>query len=494
LLEKNNNLPEQALLVHIKLLGQVYDSLVSELEFKELTASSGITVSQLISCSLNTKAIDGRYFLGRGRLDKIAAIIAEQQINLVIFNYNLTAAQQKNLEKLLKCKVLDRTELILHIFAKRARTFEGKLQVELARLQHLSTRLVRVWTHLERQRGGVGLRAGPGEQQIEIDRRIIRNKIKNITKQLDKIKQQRHLHRLSRKKSQLSTISLVGYTNSGKSTLFNLLTNSQVEAVDMPFATLDPTVRGLFIPRVGKVLLSDTVGFIRDLPHNLVEAFKATLEEIKSSDLLIHVIDISDGDSIAKKADVMQVLEQIGATNIPILEVYNKVDQQPAMLPDNIVDSITGNVVNSSKEDQQQATWSGSVTSDKIEKELKSGDSCSIPDCLSINSNLDNYASNNLANGLAKNQGVSISALYNLCIQDLIMAISDKLCLDLVDVRLKLFPKDAKIRVELFNLGAIKQESIDPVSGDFSLDIAIQKQRWDLLCNKFINLPKMVIE
>lgn len=427
-------MPEQALLIHVKLSNSSYDSCSSIEEFQELAKSSDIKIVDLITYNIN-KQIDAKYLISKGKLTNIMSLVSLKQISVVIFNYELSASQQKNLEKFLNCKVLDRTELILYIFAKRARTFEGKLQVELARLKHLSTRLVRVWTHLERQRGGLGLRAGPGEQQIEIDRRIIKRKIKTITKNLEKIKQQRKLYRVCRQKSMSTVISLVGYTNSGKSTLFNVLTNSKVPAINMPFVTLDPTLRSMFIPRVGQVILADTVGFIRDLPHHLIDAFKATLEEINSSDLLLHVIDVSDNNSIDRKRQVLQVLKQIGAIDIPILEVYNKIDLRKSAF-------------------------------DELNDEL----------------NLD-----------ATNWGVQISALHKTGIENLILEISNSMCTELVNCKIKLIPKDANIRVELLNLCAIKNEVMDPITGEFKLDIMIQKQRWDKLCNKFIDLSKMVV-
>lgn len=446
MLKELQNLPEQALLVHIKLLHSIYYSAVNAIEFQELARSSDIVISKLITCRLNKQSIDAKYLITKGKLNIVKDVVVQNNISLIIFNYELSASQQKHLEKFLNCKVLDRTELILHIFAKRARTFEGKLQVELARLQHLSTRLVRVWTHLERQRGGVGLRAGPGEQQIEIDRRIIKNKIKTITKNLEKIKQQRKLHRLARKKAMFPVISLVGYTNSGKSTLFNLLTNSKVATLNMPFVTLDPTLRTMFVPKVGNVILADTVGFIRDLPHQLIEAFKATLEEINSSDLLLHVIDVSDDDSIERKQHVLHVLEQIGAGHLPILEVYNKIDNNRTIL-----------------------------------------DAVSAKGCLT------DTANQSVVNSSCSNFGVKISALYNLGIEELIVAISRALCLELVHCQLKLMPHHAKIRVELLNLGAVQNETMDPITGEFKLEVTIQKQRWDILCNKFIDLSKMVV-
>jgi GTPase len=444
LIEKLSVSQKRVLLIHIKIPHSVYDSFSSVTEFQELAVSSGLEILDLINCSLHGKqSFSAKYLIGSGKLNEIANIVNQHEVNSVIFNYELTASQQKNLEKFLNCKVLDRTELILYIFAQRARTFEGKLQVELARLQHLSTRLVKVWTHLERQRGGVGLRSGPGEQQIEIDRRIIRKRIKKITESLEKIRKQRELHRRSRRKSMVPVVSLVGYTNSGKSTLFNLLTNSSVTVMDLPFVTLDPTLRSMFIPRVGKIILADTVGFIRDLPHHLIDAFKATLEEITCSDLLLHVIDVSDDNSIQNKGQVLQVLEQIGALHIPIIEVYNKTD-----LATTIFDGI------------------------KIDGDFHNNKS-------------------KLSTGIKFK--VKISALHNLGINDLICAISNLMSKELIKCKVKLMPKDECIRIELLKLGTIKKERIDLITGECKLDIIIQKKSWEKLCNKFIDLPKLIV-
>jgi GTP-binding protein HflX len=258
-------------------------------------------------------------------VEEIVDCIAAAEAEVVIFNHDLSPSQERNLESAFKCRVVDRTGLILDIFAQRARSFEGKLQVELAQLRHLSTRLVRGWTHLERQKGGIGLR-GPGETQLETDRRLLNNRIAQIKKRLEKVDSQREQGRKSRNKAEVPTVSLVGYTNAGKSTLFNLLTDSGVYAADQLFATLDPTLRRVELPGEGAVVLADTVGFISHLPHELVAAFKSTLQETVLAGLLLHVIDYSSPQRAEYIAEVNSVLEQIGASEIPQIEIYNKVD------------------------------------------------------------------------------------------------------------------------------------------------------------------------
>lgn len=293
-------------------------------EFLLLIRSAGAELVEVFNSRRRT--IDSRTFVSSGKLEEIKQLVKHHEIDLVIFNHTLSPSQERNLEKELSCRVVDRTGLILDIFAQRARTFEGKLQVELAQLQHVSTRLVRGWTHLERQKGGIGLR-GPGESQLETDRRLIRVRIKQIQKKLEKVSKQRQQGRRSRQRSSVPTVSLVGYTNAGKSTLFNALTSSNVIAKDLLFATLDPTFRKIEIPRIGEVILADTVGFIRNLPHDLVEAFGATLEETREADLLLHVVDASSPESLQQIQDVEKVLRQIGADEIPTILVYNKIDR-----------------------------------------------------------------------------------------------------------------------------------------------------------------------
>ena len=264
-------------------------------------------------------------YLGKGKAEELRDVATREQIDVAIVNHDLSPAQERNLEKIAGCRVLDRNGLILDIFAQRARSHEGKLQVELAQLEHLSTRLVRGWTHLERQRGGIGLR-GPGETQLEVDRRLIRGRVKNLTQRLEKVRAQRHSRRKARHKIPIPTISLVGYTNAGKSTLFNQLTGAGVYAADQLFATLDPTMRRVQLEGNAEVILADTVGFIRNLPHQLVEAFKSTLEEVAEADLLLHVVDGASAESREQVDQVQLVLEEIGAGQIPQITVFNKID------------------------------------------------------------------------------------------------------------------------------------------------------------------------
>lgn len=320
---------ERVVLVHVNFpAGKMDEDLA---EFKELAVSAGAQIIDIVTTT--RRAPESRYFLGSGKAEELRDIVAANKIQLVIFNHVLTPAQERNLERLINCRVLDRTGLILDIFAQRARSFEGKLQVELAFLKHQSTRLVRGWTHLERQRGGIGLRGGPGETQLEVDRRLIRNKIKQITASLDKIRKQREQGRRARRKATVPTVAIVGYTNAGKSTLFNLLTGADVYVANQLFATLDPTLRRIDFPECGPVILADTVGFIRHLPHDLVEAFQATLEEVSEADLLLHVVDCHDEDKDIHMAQVGNVLETIHAEKVPRLLVYNKIDLKTDLSP-----------------------------------------------------------------------------------------------------------------------------------------------------------------
>lgn len=268
---------------------------------------------------------DASLFIGSGKAEEIAFAVTQNQIDIVIFNHILTPAQQRNLEKLLKVRVVDRTTLILDIFAQRAKSHEGKVQVELAQLQHLSTRLIRGWTHLERQKGGIGLR-GPGETQLETDRRLLGVRVKALGVRLEKLQRQRETQRRARDKGNAFTVSLVGYTNAGKSTLFNALTNAGTYAADQLFATLDTTSRRVYLGDAGNVVLSDTVGFIRELPHQLVAAFKATLEETVNADLLLHVVDAASPARMEQIEQVNMVLAEIGADHIPQMLVWNKID------------------------------------------------------------------------------------------------------------------------------------------------------------------------
>jgi len=293
-------------------------------EFVELATSAGIAPVAVVTGTRQKP--DPKYFIGKGKLDEVREIVEREEAQVVLFDHALSPSQERNLEESLQCRVLDRTGLILDIFAQRARTHEGKLQVELAQLQHMATRLVRGWTHLERQKGGIGVRGGPGETQLESDRRQLRERITSIQKRLDKVSSQRDQNRRARDRSAVPTVSLVGYTNAGKSTLFNFITGAEVFAADQLFATLDPTLRRLDLAQVGAVVLADTVGFIRQLPHKLIKAFQATLKESSEADLLLHVVDASDVNRDENVGHVNAVLKEIDADEIPTLLIFNKID------------------------------------------------------------------------------------------------------------------------------------------------------------------------
>jgi GTP-binding protein HflX len=312
---------EKAVLVQISF--KTAKSPQDEVEFTELAKSAGAEVAALVVGTRQRP--DPRYFVGTGKAQEIRDQLEAHEADLAIFDHSLSPAQERNLEKLLQCRVLDRTGLILDIFAQRARSHEGKLQVELAQLKHLSTRLVRGWTHLERQKGGIGMR-GPGETQLETDRRLIAERIKQINKRLEKVENQREQGRQSRKKAEIPTVSLVGYTNAGKSTLFNALTQAGVYVANQLFATLDPTLRQVQLPNQQEIILADTVGFIRHLPHDLVVAFRSTLQETIDADLLLHVIDSHDDQLELFREQVNNVIAEIGAEKVPQIEVMNKID------------------------------------------------------------------------------------------------------------------------------------------------------------------------
>src|SRR3990167_4800484 len=313
---------EQAILVHIYLS---QDSASEDLQELEMLVSSAGVESRAVMTA-NRSTIDAKFFLGSGKAAELAQAVAELQVDLIIFNHSLTPAQTRNLELLCQCRVIDRTTLILDIFAQRARSYEGKLQVELAQLKHLSSRLVRGWDNAERQKGGIGMR-GPGETRLETDRRLLRDKITALLLKLDKVSKQREQGRKARQRAEIPVVSLVGYTNAGKSTLFNRLTSADVYAADQLFATLDPTLRQVKLPEFVSIIFADTVGFIRHLPHDLVAAFKSTLQESRDADLQLHVIDVADQRMADNIKQVQLVLHEIDADQVPQLLVFNKIDQ-----------------------------------------------------------------------------------------------------------------------------------------------------------------------
>lgn len=320
---------DRAVLVHVDFEDEVNREDLDE--FFELVDSAGAEITQVLTTKRSSP--DSKYFVGSGKAQEIADAVKLHEADVVIFNHALTPAQERNLERLVECRVLDRVGLILDIFAQRARSHEGKLQVELAQLRHMSTRLVRGWSHLERQKGGIGLR-GPGETQLESDRRLLQERIKFLLKRIDKVRQQRALGRRTRKKSEVPTITIVGYTNAGKSTLFNQMTTADVYAEDRLFATLDATLRKVHLPGAGGVILADTVGFIRHIPHDLVVAFRSTLEETSEASLLIHLVDASDALREEKIHEVNKVVAEVGAEEVPNLLVFNKIDLlEPAVEP-----------------------------------------------------------------------------------------------------------------------------------------------------------------
>ena len=415
---------ERVVLVHLHLRDS--QSTSDPQEFRELALSAGADIVGIVT---STRPVpDAKYFIGSGKVEELRGLVQAEKVSLVLFDHTLTPAQERNLERALQCRVLDRTGLILDIFAQRARTYEGKLQVELAQLQHHSTRLVRGWTHLERQKGGIGLR-GPGETQLEVDRRLLRARIKHIKAQLDKVRLQRAQGRRARRRASLPNISLVGYTNSGKSTLFNALTGSHVFVANQLFATLDPTLRALEIPPLGKIVLADTVGFVRQLPHDLVEAFKATLEETREADLLLQVIDAQDEAWPLHIEQVEKVLQQIEALAVPRIEVYNKIDLVPGLLP-------------------------------HVERDAR-----------------------------GKINRVFVSAATKEGLGLLKEAIVERLGQDIKRGVFRLKAYQTRIRALLFEEGAVSEETIDE-EGNFVLEVQLSKPLWLQLCNLDGSLEK----
>ncbi|MEE8338905.1 MAG: ribosome rescue GTPase HflX, partial [Xanthomonadales bacterium] len=365
-------------------------------EFRELALSAGAEIAGIITAPRNKP--DPRYFVGSGKIEELNALVEESGANLILVSRSLSAIQERNIEKICQCRVLDRATLILDIFAQRAQSYEGKLQVELAQLRHLSTRLVRGWSHLERQKGGIGLR-GPGETQLETDRRLIGARIRQLHARLEKVSRQREQSRRRRVRSRAPLVTLVGYTNAGKSTLFNTLTGSSVDTQDRLFATLDPIVRRMLDMHCGEVLLADTVGFVSDLPHELIAAFRATLQEAREADLLLHVIDASDPWHMERQHDVETVLESIGAGKIPVIRVLNKIDR-------------SGQQVTLRRDDRGRPS------------------------------------------------SVSVSALNGDGITQLKEAISDRLAGGRINRWIELQGSDARLRAQLFELGVVSEERI----------------------------------
>ena len=400
---------ETAVLVHVDFQDEHEREDAGEL--LELVRSAGAEPAMLLTGS--RRRPDPRTFIGAGKLAELKEALQVHAAELVIFNHALSPSQERNLERALECRVLDRTGLILDIFAQRARTHEGKLQVELAQLEYMSTRLVRGWTHLVRQAGGIGLR-GPGETQLETDRRLLRARIKSIHKRLDKVRIQRSQNRRARARAEIPSVSLVGYTNAGKSTLFNALTAADVYAADQLFATLDPTLRRLEIGDVGPVVLADTVGFIRHLPHKLVEAFQATLQEATEATLLIHVIDAADPDRELNVEQVERVLEEIGALDAPVLKVMNKID-------------LLG-------------------VAPRIERDAQ-----------------------------GRPETVWLSARDGQGLELLEQALSERLAEDVLDFGMLLSPQQGRLRASLHELGAVRQEHYEE-GGQIKLEIRLPRR------------------
>jgi len=419
---------EQAVLVHLDFPDESTREDLTE--FKMLVSSAGVNELTVVSGKRSTP--HPKFFVGSGKAEEIAEAVRLFDANIVLFNHSLSPSQEKNIEALCQCRVVDRTTLILDIFAQRARTHEGKLQVELAQLRHMSSRLIRGWTHLERQKGGIGLR-GPGETQLETDRRLLRERMINIRKRLEKIERQRHQGRRARTKAELPTLSLVGYTNAGKSTLFNVLTQSTVYAADQLFATLDPTLRRIELEGVGGVILADTVGFIRHLPHDLVAAFKATLTETREAELLLHVVDISDDRRSENIEQVEYVLSEIEADEVPQLVICNKIDN---------LDDVQPRI---DRDDQGRPIR------------------------------------------------VWLSAQANIGIDLFYTALSERLGNQIVESTLVIPPSAGKLRGVLYRLNCIQDEHYDD-QGYCHLDIKLPKREWNRLVKQEANEIEQYIQ
>lgn len=420
---------ELAVLIHLNLDNEPEPE--NRREFEELVLSAGgDPVSEITG---HRKTPHPRYFVGTGKLEEIREEVTRTGAELVIFNHNLSPGQERNIEQALCCRVLDRTGLILDIFAQRAQTHEGKLQVELAQLEYMSTRLIRGWTHLERQKGGIGLR-GPGETQLETDRRLLRVRIKSIHRRLEKVRRQRHQSRRSRQRADIPTVSLVGYTNAGKSTLFNELTGAGVYVADKLFATLDPTMRAVKMPVAGTVVLADTVGFVSHLPHKLVEAFRATLEEAANASLLLHVVDASSDELEENIERVKEVLKDIDAAEIPVLKIYNKTD-----LLENIEPHIERDA-----DGQAKSVW------------------------------------------LSAQTGAGLDLLFK--------AVQERLEMDIISVSCCLSPQAGRLRAKLYEAGAVVAEH-NQSDGATIVDIRMTRNDWQrLLKTEGVTAEQLVID
>jgi GTP-binding protein HflX len=403
---------EKAVLVHLAFPKSDFDA--DRREFVELARSAGADVRAVIGG--RRQKPDPSLYIGTGKADEVATAARADGAELAVFNHELSPSQERNLEKRIQARVIGRTGLILQIFAQRARSHEGKLQVELAQLKHLATRLVRGWTHLERQRGGgIGM-TGPGETQLELDRRLIGRRIATLQKRLELVRRRREQNRRARAKGEMPTVSLVGYTNAGKSTLFNALTGARTYASSKLFATLDPTLRRVELPGSRAAVLADTVGFVRDLPHDLVAAFRATLEESREAALLLHVIDAADPERDARIGQVEAVLQEIGADGVPRLQVYNKIDLKPGEAP-------------------------------RVERD---------------------------AEGLPAR--VHVSALSGAGLDLLRAAVAERLGPEVEEIALTLPPSAARLRARLFEQGAVRSEKVR-ADGAFRLRVVMPRER-----------------
>lgn len=417
---------ERAVLVHLDFPSEADREQLQE--FRDLAISAGVEPVATVTGSRTSP--HSRYFVGTGKADEIKDVVQQTEADIVLFNHALSPVQERNLEQLLKCQVLDRTGLILDIFAQRARTHEGKLQVELAQLKHLSTRLVRGWTHLERQKGGIGLR-GPGETQLETDRRLINDRIRQLNRRLEKVRRQRDQGRRARKRVEMPTVSLVGYTNAGKSTLFNTLTNAGVLVADQLFATLDPTLRRVELPGGYPMILADTVGFIRHLPHDLVAAFRSTLQETRDADLLLHVVDASAEQREANIEQVNQVLKEIGAEDRPQLVIHNKIDVLANMEPR----------LDRDEQGRPRRVW--------------------------------------------------LSAMNGVGLELLLAAIDELLHSDIQRYQLNLPPEAGRLHARLYEFGTVMKDDIDS-HGHWLMQVELRHSDWDVL-NKHDHLDQYLL-